>query len=243
MPEELTFEAVLGSVRQLKTELEGRLRVQVMRHPDWISSADARCAGLQDLWNVLRFAELSLVFVQWHLSDADWWERLRGESPSLKDIRLEFTAYTQGAKFGVYHLATSTFENALRAFLRALSPKAANGARAELKSVYDSLLKAHLRFPDDDLQLLDLVRLVRNTLHNTGVHRPPNRRSVTVLFRGDRYEFPDSGPIEFVTWPFVVDRIGDLVDLLDRVVNSHEVSSHTARIPADWATVYAPRAV
>lgn len=237
MTEPLGFTELLECARSTKSDLEDRLRRQALERPEWTRSIDARAAGLQSLWNVLRFAELSLVFVDWHLSDAEWWVRLRGQRPSLREITFEYTAYTQGSKFGVFHLASASFENVLRALLRAIAPGAANDGRAEFKSVYECLLRTHLRFPDDDLALLELLRLTRNTIHNEGQHRPPGAKSASVKYRGVTYAFPESGNIEFVTWHFVIQRIGDLVELLDRIVRAEPLWGHRGHILADWADV------
>lgn len=221
----------------LKLDLTHRIGRQAYERPEWIASVDARAAGLQGLLNVLRFAELSLVFVERHLSDANWWTQLRGRQPSIREITLEYTAYSQGSKFGLFHLVASSFETTIRSLLRAVAPGVANDGRAEFKRVYDSLIRAHLGFPKEDTALLDLVRLIRNTIHNEGLHRPPSSYAATVLFRGVRYEFLDSSSITFVTWEFVLDRIADLSELLDRVVRSDAIWYHPAHIPADWAEV------
>lgn len=222
--------------------MENRIAVQATERPEWTKAVDARAASLQDLWNVLRFAELALVFVEKHLSDANWWMELRGFRPSIREVSFEYMAFSEGAKFGVFHLASGSIENALRSFLRAIAPGVANDARAEFKSVYDSLLKTQLQSRDDDLALLDLVRLVRNTIHNSGVHRQPSRQTVKAAFRGIAYEFPESGPIEFVTWQFVLERVADYCDLLDRVIRHPRIWSHGGKIAADWAEVYRPPA-
>jgi hypothetical protein len=157
-------------------------------------------------------------------------------------MALEFTAYTECSKFAVFHVAMSTFECAFRSFLRALSPGTANDARAEFKSIYESLLRTQLSFPEEDLSLLELVRLIRNTVHNEGLHKPAGKKSVDISFRGHTYSFTESAPIEFVTWHFVLERLADLIDLQDRVIRSPQLWNRAERIPADWAEILPPSA-
>src|SRR5690606_35296236 len=102
-----------------------------------------------------------------------------------------------------FHLATASFENAVRSLLRAVAPGAAKNGRAEFKSVCECLFRTHLRFPEVDLALLELVRLTRNTIHNEGLHSPPNGMPAAVEYKGVTYDFPTGGPVEFVTWQFV----------------------------------------
>ena len=162
--------------------------------------------------------------------------------PTIRQITFEYTAYSQGSKFAVFHLGTAAFENASRALLRAVAPGTANDGRAEFQGVYTSLLRAHLSFPEEDLALLELVRLVRNTIHNEGLHRPPSDKPASVSYLGVTYDFPESGPVEFATWGFVLDRIANLVDLLDRMIQSPRVWAHSAHIPAPWAETLPPSA-
>ena len=166
----------------------------------------------------------------------------RGAKPSIRQVTFEYTAYSQGTKFGAFHLASAVFENATRALLRAIAPGAANDSRAEFPSAYTHLLRTQLTFPDEDFRLLELVRLVRNTIHNEGVHRPPSGKPAAVIHRGVTYAFPDSGPVDFATWAFVLDLIADLADLLDRIVQAPALSAHTQHIPAPWAEILPPSA-
>lgn len=242
VPETGPFAELVDQARAIKQGLERRLARQAAEHPDWCANVDARSAGLQSLWNALRFAELSLHFIDRYLGDPDWWQAFRGADISIKRVTFEYTAYSQGSKFGALHLAAGAFENATRALLRAIAPGAANDARAEFQGVYTALLRSHLVFPDDDVQLLELIRLTRNTIHNEGVHRPPSGKPAAVVYRGVTYEFTESAPVEFVTWNFVLEAIADLVDLLDRVVEAPLVRSHRAVIPAPWASLPAPSA-
>jgi len=239
---EAPFAQILTHARAVKLGLEHRIALQARAHPQWVTTADARAIGLQGLWNVLRFAELSLFFIDRYLDDPQWWTEFRGSEPSIRQVAFEYTAYSQGSKFGVFHLGAAAFENTTRALLRAVAPGAANDARAEFQGVYTRLLRTHLAFPDEDLQLLELVRLVRNTIHNEGLHRPPSAKPASVSYRGVAYVFPESGPVEFATWLFVVDRVSDLADLLDRVIQSETVRAHTAHIPAPWAEILPPSA-
>ena len=238
MVDPASFASLLVRAREVKADLEQRIHRQAVERPTWTAGVDARAAGLQDLWNVLRTSELSLVFIDWHLGDPAWWTRLRGSQLNPRQVEFEFIAYSQGSKFGVFHLAASSVENTLRCLLRALAPEAAKGARGEFKAVYECLLRTHLHLPHDDLLLLDLVRLTRNTMHNAGVHLPPSRRSERLRFQDVDYDFGEATSLEFVTWRFVLDRIGDLQALLDRVVRADPLWTKPDAIAADWADAY-----
>jgi hypothetical protein len=208
-------------------------------HPDWIKNVDARSTCFQSLWNVARYAELSLHFLGNQLTDPGYWATFRGPTYPKRQIEFEIMAYSQCAKAGTFHVAFAAAENSHRSFLRALDPDAASAARGEYKNVYEALFRTHLRAPEDDLTLLDLLRLVRNTIHNEGVHRPRGIGRTDVVFRGVSYSFEDEKPIEFVTWGFVLDRLENLVDLHERAVHTRILAS-LAYIPDASAEVLPP---
>ena len=222
------FAELLDRARTAKGRLED---IILSLEPAWIRGLDARATSFQSLWNVLRYTELSLYYVERHLGDSQWWSTLRGGLPPIRTVQFEFTAYTQCSKFGTFHLSMSAMESSHRSFLRALYPNAAQEATAEYKSVYDCLLLTHLHVPVENVRLLDLMRLIRNTVHNQGVHRRRSGKPASVSFKGIDYEFPDGQPIEFVTWPFVLDRLNDLIELQRRIVFSSPICELAAVIP------------
>jgi hypothetical protein len=74
----------------------------------------------------------------------------------------------------------SSIESSLRLFLRALDPTACNGGMKEFNSIYDCLFNSKLATaPADGIELLNLLRLVRNTIHNNGVYFNPRGTDVT----------------------------------------------------------------
>ncbi|MBK7350627.1 MAG: hypothetical protein IPI92_12245 [Gemmatimonadetes bacterium] len=232
---EVTFKELVLVVRAAEADVAARVHKQALERPHWLSSLDARATSLQSQWNVLRYAELSLCVIDKHLSASTWWTSLRGEQLQMRQVEFEYTAYSQGSKFGAFHLATAAFENSVRSLLRHLDPTAANNSRAEFKGVYECLLRTHLHLPERDLTLCDLMRLVRNTIHNEGVHRPPNTLPATISYDGVTYEFTDSTPLEFVTWQFVLSRIANLIELLDRAIRTEPLWSASGHIEAAWA--------
>jgi hypothetical protein len=100
--------------------------------------------------------------------------------------------------------------------------------------------RTHLKAPEEDLALLDLLRNIRNTIHNEGVHRPPRTSSAIVSYQGTEYRFEDGKPVEFVTWSFVLDRINDLVSLQDRIVRHPLLAGCGEHIPDASAEVLPP---
>lgn len=186
--------------------------------------------------------ELSLIFIDQHLSDADWWIHLRGEEPAMRRIELEYAAYCQCSKAGLLHLGFGAVESGFRLLLRALDPSACSGATAEFKSVYECLLTTKLGRGRQDYALLDLLRLTRNTVHNEGVHFHKSGRGTVLSYKGVDYSFQHGQPIEFATWTLVQELLDDSVKLVEAVVENPAIAQFRGSIQDPGAHAPPPRA-
>lgn len=167
---------------------------------------DARVTAFSKMINVFNSVQLALTFVSKHLLDLNWWKVIAREAISVSDARTYVKEFMSFFKIGFVQFLFSTTESSLRLFLRALDPSACRGGMASFKSVYDCLFRSKLSAcPHEGVQLLDLFRLVRNTIHNNGVYFHPNGQDATVSWRGTLYEFKQSVPVDFVTWQFFLE--------------------------------------
>lgn len=224
------FFALRGPASQLREATQICWDRVAAEHPDWKARDDARWTCFESLWNITRYAELSLHYLGFHLCGVQYWSDFSGPAPSLSQIEYEVTAYSQCLKTAIFHLFFSAMENAHRSFLRALDPTVTSGTRTDYKLIYEALLQTWLGAPKSDLDLLDLLRLIRNTIHNEGVNRPRRGGTVTVTYKGVEYAFADGTPLDFVDWQFVLDRAMDVVSLQERVVRHPVLASHAEHI-------------
>jgi hypothetical protein len=179
---------------------------------------DARVTAFSKLINVLNSLELSFVFLSKYLLDKRWWDALALTPIPDNDKQIYLNEFANFIKVGFVHALFSSIESSFRLFLRALDPTACNGGMAEFKSIYDCLFRSKLTTePADGVQLLDLLRLVRNTIHNNGVYFNRHGRNITVIWQGQTYEFKHGVPVDFVTWEFLL-RVADSLRILLRQV-------------------------
>ncbi|MEC7227284.1 MAG: hypothetical protein VXW00_10475 [Candidatus Latescibacterota bacterium] len=122
-------------------------------------------------------------------------------------------------------------ESSLRLFLRAIDPAACNGGMAEFKSIYECLFRSKLSaVPSNGIALLDLLRLVRNTIHNNGVYFHPNGNDASITWDGETFEFKQGSPVDFVTWDFMIRVSEALRQLLREVVEDATLKAIAAEI-------------
>lgn len=143
-------------------------------------------------------------------------------SPISDDVKGEFVKFF---RLGFVQLVFSAIESAMRLLLRKINPVACNGATTEFKSVYDCLLRTELRLEEAQnwVEMLDLFRLIRNTLHNNGVYFHKSCNSVTVPYRGKTYEFKHGEKIDFVFWDLKLSLLDDVIWLVRHILDHPRV--------------------
>jgi hypothetical protein len=124
-------------------------------------------------------------------------------------------SFIQGVFFAV--------ESSLRVFVRSLEPTACAAGCAEFKSIYEWLMKRlGLQHHRD---LLDLIRNIRNVMHNNGLFFPLSAKDAAITYRGTTYDFVMGKPNSFVTWPLVTTLASDLVCAVRDIVEADELRS------------------
>ena len=192
---------------------------------------DARITAFSKLINVLNSLQLSFTFISKHLLHKQWWEAIARTPIPDYDKQLYTNEFANFVKVGFVHAMFSSIESSLRLFLRALDPAACRGGVAEFKSIYDCLFSSKLATaPADGIQLLDLLRLVLNTIHNNGVYFNRRGGNVTLSWQGEMFEFRQGTPVDFVTWEFLIRVSDSLRILLRQVVEDSNLRSITVMI-------------
>ncbi len=192
---------------------------------------DARITAFSKFINVLNSLQLAFTFVSKHLLDKKWWDAIARVKIPDHDKQIYVNEFVNFTKVGIVQALFSAIESSLRLFLRALDPVACNGGTAEFKSIYECLFNSKLAAtPTDGTALLDLLRLVRNTVHNNGVYFNPRGNNSTVEWEGQRFEFRQGTPVDFVTWQFLIRVSDSLRRLLLQIVQDANLRNITVEI-------------
>jgi hypothetical protein len=192
---------------------------------------DARITAFSKFINVLNSVQLAFAFISKHLLHKRWWDKIARTPIPDDDKRVYANEFANFVKVGFVHAMFSSIESSIRLFLRALDPVACNGGMAEFKSIYDCLFSSKLATaPADGTQLLDLLRLVRNTIHNNGVYFNPRGGNVSLSWQGRTFQFRQGAPVDFVTWGFLIQVSDSLRILLRQVIEDTNLRSITVMI-------------
>jgi hypothetical protein len=225
------FLAIISDLKVLRRKaLECRDQLQAS-HPDWPVGQDARLTVFAKIVNIINACQLSLMFLDQHLLDDQWWAGSALARPEAAAFENTVIEYSQFTKTGFVQGLFSSVESGMRVFLRSLDPLACDGSTAAFENVYTCLLRTKLsRGASDEIALLDLWRNIRNVIHNNGAYFHGRGTDRTVIYDGISYDFPHGRPIEFVTWQFLLSRSTDLVDMVNDVVLTPEMSQLPAPV-------------
>jgi hypothetical protein len=188
-------------------------------HPSW-GARDARVTLFNKCVNVMRSVHLGVVFMIHHLTKPGWWAEKGKYGATKEAIQQSLDEFNMFLRISFIQGLFSAIESSLRLFVRALDPKACSAGCADFKNIYEWILKRL------SLQrhgpLLDLLRNVRNSMHNNGLFFRKSGDD-TVVYKGQTYAFRVGKPNDFVTWKFVLDILPDIRLLLNDIVESPEV--------------------
>lgn len=194
----------------------------IAQFPSWNPIKDARITIFSKCINVCISTQLSFTFMYFHLTKVDWWKQIAKSEIPQKDAIIYANEFNMFTKIGFIQFTFSSIESAFRLYVKSLNPTACNNGTAEFKSIYSWLLKrANLQAHEN---LLDLLRLIRNTIHNNGVYFHKSGSNESVTFKGKNYNFNVGSPVDFVTWDFIFEIMTNIEDLIIEVVKSNVIN-------------------
>lgn len=216
-----TLDAI-QDVEETRDEFIQHKQDVIKSNPGWDPEHDARITVFSKCINVLNSTQLGLTHIHFHLTDQDWWDQIAsGQVPDQDSQQTYVDEFGMFLKVGMVQFLNASIESSFREILSAIDPGVAKDGRGRWKNIYQALL-ARLGLPQYE-PLLDLLRLIRNSLHNNGIYRPPSGKNQEVEWDGEKYEFVDGQAIDFATFELLCEIAQDLGDMLRQVMERNEV--------------------
>ena len=194
----------------------------LVTNPSWNILTDARIRSINTLFSSLRRTGLGFVFLN-ELLDNDWFQL---HSPtSTRELKIDqVVSFEKLVKYNFGMDFFTCIETSFRIFLRVLEPNACNSGTGPFKNVYEFLLGPNLlNFQDDErpfaIELINLSRLLRNLIHNSGVYFSNDGRNEIASYKGKIYTFRHGKPIDFMYWEFLLEITDDIHKLLGKVIS------------------------
>jgi hypothetical protein len=189
---------------------------------------DARIIVFSKCINVINSTFFAFNALEKASSNGEWWNKMKSDfgaiQPNARFHRT--TAMIQYDTFVRIAFSTQLFasiDGSFRDFLRVLMPNLRPEKMIDFTAVSHKLL-ATLCIGEDYLQLLDLYRLTRNTLHNGFYLNPwsPDK-GTTLTYKNRDYPFIPYEPVDFSNWEFLLMLGRDIRWLLFELVNHKDL--------------------
>ena len=193
-----------------------------LRHPTWDKMKDARVSIFSKCINVCNSTYLGMTYIQFHLIQERYWKTISVRHLPREDIQIYIKEFDMFIKMGLLQFIYSSIESGFRLFVKTIDPKACAGGTSEFKNIYSFFL-TRLGLSKFE-HLLDLLRLIRNTVHNNGVYFHRSNIDETVTYQRKKYFFRIGKPVDFVNWRFLLSLMPDVRNLLIAVVESRQIS-------------------
>ncbi|MBT3224483.1 MAG: hypothetical protein HN348_35900 [Proteobacteria bacterium] len=198
---------------------------QALADHGW-SRKDARTWGFAKIVDVLNSTQLGMIWLRLLPNN---WKAVTNDPEDARQERLD--RLNVFIKFGFFQGVFASLESTLRLILRAIDPDACAGGTAAFKNIYECLLKSNLSGGfQDDVDLLDVLRNVRNTIHNNGVYLHKSGNNASVTYMGTTYIFEYGKSAPYASWAHLLEYAEKAIELLNRVVNDPVVVAHAASI-------------
>lgn len=219
---------LLNRLENLQNVVLKDKQVLIVENPSWNVKNDVRITSVVNLFDSLARTRLELQFLG-ELLDEDWWLINSPKTPQKIKINHlvsfeRLIKYSFGMDFFIY------VESSFRTFLRAIDPKACNNATNSFQSIYKCLLGPKcLNFIDVErtsaIELLNLSRMIRNLIHNSGTFFSDNGQNETLSYKGRTYFFCYEKPVNFMYWALVIEITDDIRQLLIKAISHPKIKS------------------
>lgn len=188
-------------------------------YPNVDKNKDARVTAFSRCTNVCISTSMGLAVYLKHVSNDTWWQTEM--QPGIDQLHVEVirNEFVQFQKLGFVHFSYAAIESALRIFNKTVDPKFSD---EKFKNVYDNLLRK-LRMRRYGC-LLDLLRLLRNTLHTNGYH---NANDEIITYKSKTYRFVRGQMPQFFEWSFLAGLMYDVKDVLLEMVKSNQIANES----------------
>jgi hypothetical protein len=230
-PDQEAAERFIGQLdRERAAFLELHQRVAAA-HPEWLREHDARTNLLAKPVNIILIAVVNMRLTQRFLPYVDFWRSHISpayDSPSAIDQ--PYFEQNTFYRFGFFIFLLSNIEHGFRA----IQPRVVKGvdshSQQPFEQVYKSLFDAVLPAAKatELTTLYDLLRTMRNTVHNNGVYSPRSQKDATYDVAGRVYEFRLNRRVEYFGWEFFIAWLDPIRRSLAEVVDAPAVTAITS---------------
>jgi hypothetical protein len=228
-----TYADLINNITSLRTDFSAKLQETVTKYPKIRKEKDSRVTFLSKSIVVIDSVTMCCIFADRHLSNNKWWTtsaQLYDLNPPPVESRKPMKeGFKQFILLGCFHFLFSAMESSIRVISNAVDQIQYKRMQSSFESIYSWLIQ-RLKLGKKYAKLMDVLRLIRNTIHNNGVYSPvPKKgkrpRNRQMSWRGIKCEFPVNRNVKVDDfWKLVFTTIPDCLSMMLQIIDSKAVS-------------------
>ena len=231
------FDPIVDRLVASRAAIETDRSLTMKAKPD-LTEKDVRMTAFTHLYHTLDFALVSIRLLNDFLlpSQNEWWQQPKqqtvfGSYPEPYREAIANSFNNAFVKYTFMHKLFGGIENTFRQLLRKIDPSAANNATEDIGGVFRALCLRIGHTPPESNELLKLLGLSRNTIHNNGVFYPKKQQDDQVTYKGKTYHFMHTKPVDFLNWNFLIGRLDDVRELFTAIISNANIIGIADEIP------------
>ena len=213
----------IESVQKLRDKYTAGKDGLSQRH-GWDNQLDVRASIFGKYINLVNALQISHWYFNNCLTVSAWYDSISLEKMDESNKIIYLREYDSFTKISTVQIMMLGLDSAFRQFVRALDPSACMGGTAEFQGVYQWLFK-RLNIDKKWVEHVELIRMVRNTVHNNGVYYHRDGKNKEVQYQGNVYKFEIGKHVSFVTWQLLILWLENNVEFITEIVESVDLKS------------------
>ncbi len=224
---------LITNLTMMRTDFFAKLNETERKYPNIRVEKDCRITFFSKSPVVIDSVTLCFIFAGRHLSNNRWWTT-SAQSYNLKPPYVEsrvpiIEGFKQFTLLGFFHFMFLSMESSIRLITKNMDSIQYEKMQGSFDKIYSWLI-SKLNLPRKYLRLMDLLRLIRNTIHNNGVYSLVPKKGKALKnkqksWNGIKCIFPVNRNIivdDF--WKLAFATLPDCLSMLQQIINSKDVS-------------------
>lgn len=229
-----TYADLINNLTNMRTNYFANLVDIIKKYPKIKKEKDGRVTFFSKSIVVIDSVTMCCIFADRHLSNNKWWTtsaRLYNLNPpplvSRKPMR---EGFKQFILLGCFHFMYSAMESSIRLITKAIDRVQYEERQDSFEKIYSWLI-VRLKVKKRYAKLMDVLRLIRNTIHNNGVYSPVSRKGKRpknrqISWKGTKCKFQVDRNVKVDDfWRLVFVTTPDCLSMLQQIIDSNEVSN------------------
>lgn len=229
-------------VDKLKTALDRVVEIRNKTDKDisvllnkfnWEKRKDIRINSLVKILRFLIGLNLSLhSLIEMADTEYEHWPELKLPRKENEDISGYLIAYKAFIEISFISSLFSIIESTLRAYYQHIDPEEYDSIKKNTYTVTNKFLLEKLnREFTYGFEWVNLMRNIRNVIHNNGIYSPIDGKSRTLPYKEKEYKFIPGKTMDFVSWPLLLNLADDFRELMFQISIDENIRNIPETIP------------